>query len=92
MTLKDSPWALSLSIFHQPEIIGQPAGTSVWWGYGLYPDQTGEFVKKPMDQCTGAEILEETLKQLRFDEQQLDTIMRHRFACPATCPTSTISG
>ena len=39
VTLKDSPWVLSLSIFHQPEIIGQPSGTSVWWGYGLYPDR-----------------------------------------------------
>jgi oleate hydratase len=86
VTLKDSPWALSLSIFHQPEIIGQPAGTSVWWGYGLYPDQTGEFVKKPMDQCTGAEILEETLKQLRFDEQQLDAIMASSICVPCYLP------
>src|SRR5580658_1177128 len=39
VTLKDSPWVLSLSIFHQPEITGQPTGTSVWWGYGLYPDR-----------------------------------------------------
>ncbi len=69
LTLKDSPWVLSLSIFHQPEIVGQPSGTSIWWGYGLYPDRSGEFVKKRMDQCTGAEILEETLKQLRFDKQ-----------------------
>jgi oleate hydratase len=86
VTLKDSPWVLSLSIFHQPEIIGQPAGTSVWWGYGLYPDQTGEFVKKPMDQCTGAEILEETLKQLRFDKQQLDAIMASSICVPCYMP------
>ena len=41
VTLKDSSWVLSLSIFHQPEIIGQPPGTSVWWGYGLYPERNG---------------------------------------------------
>jgi oleate hydratase len=86
VTLKDSPWVLSLSIFHQPEITGQPAGTSVWWGYGLYPDRTGEFVKKPMDQCTGAEILEETLKQLRFDKQQLDAIMASSICVPCYLP------
>jgi len=32
VTLKDSGWVLSLSVFHQPEIIGQPPGTSIWWG------------------------------------------------------------
>jgi len=85
-TLKDSPWILSLSIFHQPEIVGQPAGTSVWWGYGLYPDRTGEFVKKTMDQCTGAEILEETLKQLRFDKQQLDAITASSICVPCYMP------
>ena len=62
MTLKDSGWVLSLSVFHQPEIIGQPKGTSVWWGHGLYPERNGDFVRKPMTACTGAEILEETLQ------------------------------
>src|SRR6476469_10015605 len=69
VTLKDSGWVLSLSVFHQPEIIGQPKGTTVWWGYGLYPERNGDFVRKPMTACTGAEILEETLRQLRFDRQ-----------------------
>jgi oleate hydratase len=69
VTLKDSGWVLSLSVFHQPEIIGQPKGTSVWWGYGLYPERNGDFVRKPMTACTGTEILEETLQQLRFDRQ-----------------------
>ena len=69
VTLKDSAWVISLSVFHQPEIIGQPERTSVWWGYGLYPDRNGDFVRKPMTACTGEEILEETLRQLKFDSQ-----------------------
>jgi oleate hydratase len=85
VTLKDSGWVLSLSIFHQPEIIGQPTGTSVWWGYGLYPDRTGDFVRKPMTACTGAEILEETLKQLRLDKQ-LDAIMASSICVPCYLP------
>ena len=91
MTLKDSGWVLSLSVFHQPEIIGQPPGTSVWWGYGLYPERNGNFVRKRMDQCSGAEILEETLRHLQFD-RHLKEIISASIACPATCPTSTISG
>ncbi|MGB6344316.1 MAG: oleate hydratase [Xanthobacteraceae bacterium] len=86
VTLKDSPWMLSLSVFHQPEIIGQPSGTSIWWGYGLHPERIGEFVQKRMDQCTGAEILEETLKQLRFDKQQLDAITASSICVPCYVP------
>jgi hypothetical protein len=35
---------------------------------------------------TGAEILEEVLRQLRF-ERQLDAIMVSSVCIPATCPT-----
>jgi oleate hydratase len=85
VTLKDSGWVLSLSIFHQPEIIGQPDGTKVWWGYGLYPERSGDFVRKRMDECTGAEILQEVLRQLRFD-QQFDAIMASSICIPCNMP------
>ena len=84
LTLKDSGWVLSLSVFHQPEIIGQPPGTSVWWGYGLYPERNGDFVRKPMTQCTGAEILEEVLDHLRFDRR--DAIMASSQCIPCDMP------
>ena len=74
VTLKDSSWLLTLTIFHQPEVIDQPSGTYLWWGYGLYPERNGDFVKKPMSSCTGAEILEEALRHLRFD-QLLDRVV-----------------
>ncbi|MFI5020115.1 MAG: oleate hydratase [Alphaproteobacteria bacterium] len=85
VTLKDSGWLLSLTIFLQPEVIGQPPGTKVWWGYGLYPERNGDFVPKRMDACTGAEILEEVLRQLRFD-RQLDTIMASSICIPCDMP------
>ena len=59
LTLRDSPWVISLSIFDQPEVLSQPPGTYVWWGYGLYPEHKGAWIKKPMYQCSGEEILEE---------------------------------
>lgn len=85
VSLIDSGWRLSLSIFHQPEIIDQPSGTYVWWGYGLFPQRNGDFVKKRMDACTGAEILEEVLRQLRFD-RQLDAIMASSICIPCDMP------
>lgn len=85
VSLIDSGWLLSLSIFHEPEIIGQPPGTYLWWGYGLFPERNGDFVRKRMDACTGEEILEEVLRQLRF-ERQLDEIMASSICIPCDMP------
>jgi oleate hydratase len=85
VSLIDSPWLLSLSVFHQPEIMCQPRGTYVLWGYGLHPEATGCYVQKSMDACTGAEILEELLRQLRFD-QKLNAIMGSSICIPCDLP------
>ncbi len=85
VTLKDSNWVLSLSILHHPEVIGQPLGTNLLWGYGLYPERNGDYVRKRMAACTGAEILEEVLRQLRFDGQ-FDAIMASSICIPCDLP------
>ncbi len=85
VTLKDSSWLVTLTIFHQPEVMAQPPDTRLWWGYLMYPGRTGDFVKKPADACTGAEILEEVLRHLRF-ERQLDAIMASSVCIPCDLP------
>ena len=85
VTLRDSSWVLSVTIFHNPEVIGQPQGVNVWWGYGLYPERQGDFIPKRMDECTGAEILEEVVRQLRFD-RQMDAIMASSICVPCNLP------
>ncbi|MBV9532828.1 MAG: oleate hydratase [Bradyrhizobium sp.] len=85
VTLKDSAWLLSLSILHHPDVIDQPPGTNVCWGYGLYPERSGDFVPKRMHECTGAEILEEVLRQLRFDKE-FDAIMASSICIPCDLP------
>jgi oleate hydratase len=69
VTPKDSSWLLTVTIFHRPEVIGEPPGTGLWWGFLLYPGRTGDFVKKPGNACNGAEILEEVLRHLRLERQ-----------------------
>lgn len=64
ITFRDSPWMMSITIPHQPYFLNQPDNVHVLWGYGLYPDQEGTFVKKPMMECTGEEILTELLHHL----------------------------
>jgi oleate hydratase len=65
-TFKDSNWLLSVVVPHQPHFISQPANVQVFWGYALRPTHKGNFVQKPMTECTGAEILTELLGHLRF--------------------------
>jgi oleate hydratase len=85
VTLRDSGWLLSLTIFHQPEVLAQPNDKYLWWGYGLRPEHNGDFVAKPMNTCTGAEILQEVLKQLKFDAD-LDTILKTSVCIPCDMP------
>ena len=88
ITFMDSPWLLTLSIFKQPFYEGQPEGVSVWWGYGLYPDKVGTFVKKPMKDCTGREILQEVIGNLGFFEHE-ERILATSICIPCMMPYIT---
>jgi oleate hydratase len=67
ITLPESSWLASIVLPHQPHFIGQPEDTQVFWGYGLFVDVPGNFVKKPMSECTGREIMTEILGHLRLE-------------------------
>jgi oleate hydratase len=74
MTFKDSNWLMSIVVAAQPHFKNQPMDTTIFWGYGLYTDKIGDYVKKPMRECTGEELLIELLHHLHFEEQ-IDEIM-----------------
>jgi oleate hydratase len=88
ITFKDSNWLLTLSIFEQPFFAAQPKDVFVWWGYGLHHDIPGDFVKKPMAQCTGREILEEVLGHLRFGDHR-EAILAASNVIPCMMPYIT---
>lgn len=69
VTLMDSNWLMSVVLPYQPHFLNQPEDVSVFWGYGLFPDEEGNYVKKRMSDCTGEELLVELWHQLRFDDQ-----------------------
>jgi oleate hydratase len=74
MTFRDSSWLMSIVVAAQPHFKNQPMDTTIFWGYGLYTDKIGDYVKKPMRECTGEEILIELLHHLHF-EDQIEEIM-----------------
>jgi oleate hydratase len=69
ITFPESSWLASIVLPHQPHFIGQPEDVQVLWGYGLFVDVPGNFVKKPMSACTGREIMTEILGHLRLEAQ-----------------------
>lgn len=74
MTFKDSSWLMSIVVAAQPHFKNQPIDTTIFWGYGLYTNNIGDYVKKPMRNCTGEELLTELLYHLHF-EDKMDEIM-----------------
>jgi oleate hydratase len=67
MTFKDSNWLMSIVVAAQPHFKNQPIDTTIFWGYGLYTDKIGDYIKKPMRDCTGEEILAELLHHLHME-------------------------
>ena len=88
ITFMDSGWLLSIVLPHQPHFIGQPDDVNVFWGYGLYVDKPGDFVKKPMSACSGKEIMTEVLGHLRI-EAESDRILETSICIPCMMPFIT---
>jgi oleate hydratase len=86
VTFKDSRWLMSVVLAHQPHFADQPAGVQVFWGYALHPDRIGDFIAKPMSECTGIEILGELCGHLNFD---FDTTFTAAKCIPCRMPYIT---
>ena len=74
VTVKDSAWLMSWTFNRQPHFKAQPEGQLMGWIYGLYPDEPGDFVGKPMKDCTGAEICMEWLYHLGVPESEIERL------------------
>ena len=88
VTFTDSSWLMSIVLAAQPHFIDQPDNVQVFWGYGLFVDAIGDFVNKPMSDCTGEELMIELLGHLRFEAHQ-DQILRSAICIPCMMPFIT---
>ncbi|WAC75078.1 oleate hydratase [Roseateles sp. SL47] len=73
ITFTDSNWVLSFTCNRQPHFPTQPKDVLVLWVYALLMDKEGNYVKKPMPQCTGREVLAELCHHLGIADQ-LDAV------------------
>lgn len=86
VTLKDSNWFMSFSLNKQPHYKDQPSNVQVFFTYGLHPDRVGNFVGKPMTECSGEEILRELCGHLKFD---YDVVFANAVCIPCRMPYIT---
>ena len=71
ISCKDSSWLMSYTLNRQPHFKDQPKDNLVVWVYGLFTDVPGDYVKKPMRECTGTEITEEWLYHIGVPEDKI---------------------
>ena len=77
VTAKDSGWLMSWTINRQPQFRAQPDGTVTVWVYGLFTDTPGDYIKKPMRDCSGIEICEEWLYQIGVPKDKIAELATH---------------
>ena len=76
VTVKDSSW-LSWTINRQPQFREQPKDHCLVWVYALFSDKPGDYIKKPMRECTGKEICMEWLYHLGVPENEIENMAEH---------------
>ncbi|HIT89215.1 MAG TPA: oleate hydratase, partial [Candidatus Merdenecus merdavium] len=90
VTIKDSNWLMSFTLNRQPHFKAQPKDQLVVWVYSLFCDVPGNYIKKPMKDCTGIEITEEWLYHLGVPEDQIhDMAVNSANSVPCMMPYVT---
>ena len=77
ITVEDSNWFLSWSFNRQPQFRNQKENELVGWIYGLNVEAPGNYVKKPMIQCTGEEICMEWLYHLGVPVEEIPDMAKN---------------
>ena len=90
VTVKDSSWLMSWTINRQPQFREQPDGHCLVWVYGLFSDKPGDYIKKPMRDCTGKEICMEWLYHIGVPEDRIEELAsKHANTVPVMMPYIT---
>ena len=90
VTIKDSNWCISFTFERQPHFKAQPDGRYIGWMDALNNFAEGDYIKKPMMECTGKEICEEWLYHIGVPEDQTEDLAEnHANFVPCVLPYVT---
>ncbi|MGO2083846.1 oleate hydratase [Vagococcus sp.] len=73
----DSGWRMSYTINRQPHFKKQPKDEIVVWFYALISNTDGDYIKKPITECTGTEIAQEWLYQMGVPLDEIDDLAKN---------------
>lgn len=87
VSVKDSSWLMSWTLNRQQQFKDQPKNQLSVWVYGLFPDKPGDYVKKPMQECTGREICMEWLYHMGVPAERIEELAtNHANSVPVMMP------
>lgn len=90
ITIKDSNWMMSFATHRQPHFKEQKDQQTITWVYGLLSNTPGNYIKKPIEQCSGQEIVQELLYHLGVPEAEIQRISKESsVAVPVYMPFIT---
>ena len=84
VSCQDSKWLLSWTINRQGQFKDQDKEKVCVWVYGLFTDVPGDYIKKPMKECTGKEITEEWLYHLGVPTDKIEELAENSAVCVPT--------
>jgi len=85
ISIADSAWEIGLILHHKPFFPDQAEDEEVFWGNGLSGERVGDYIKKPMHECTGEEILTETLYHLGLLDMK-EELLSHAYVSTCMMP------
>ena len=84
VSCRDSRWLLSWTINRQGQFKNQKKDEVCVWVYSLFTDVPGDYVKKPMKECTGKEITAEWLYHLGIPVEDIERLSGEECNCTPT--------
>lgn len=87
ISIMDSSWDISF-ILYDKYFANQAEDEDFLWFDGLYGERVGDYIKKPMADCTGEEVMQEFLYHLGMLDQY-DELMKHTYVSLTMMPYIT---
>ena len=87
ISILDSSWDISF-VLYDKYFAAQADDEDIFWFDGLYGENIGDYIKKPMAECTGEEVLQEFLYHLGMLDEY-ETLRTHSYISLTMMPYIT---
>ena len=87
ISIMDSSWDISF-VLYDKYYPNQAEDEDVFWFDGLWGERVGDYIKKPMAECTGEEVMQEFLYHVGMLDEY-DELMKHTYVSLTMMPYIT---